>query len=110
MGLDMYLYARKNFLDKDWYGDEEREIHRKIRDIIPDIFDSGNLGTIVVGFEVCYWRKANQIHNWFVENVQDGDDDCRDYYVSEEDLEELREDEVRWDRSDWRRRYFGCSS
>ena len=26
--------------------------------------------------QVGYWRKANQIHNWFVENVQDGEDDC----------------------------------
>lgn len=27
--------------------------------------------------EVGYWRKANHIHNWFVENIQDGEDDCR---------------------------------
>ena len=39
--------------------------------------------------EVCYWRKANQIHNWFVENVQNGEDDCQNYYVSIEQLEEL---------------------
>ena len=26
--------------------------------------------------QVGYWRKANEIHNWFVENVQDGEDDC----------------------------------
>lgn len=40
--------------------------------------------------EVGYWRKANQIHNWFVENVQDGVDDC-DYHneVTKETLEEL---------------------
>ena len=40
--------------------------------------------------QVGYWRKANQIHNWFVENVQDGVDDC-DYHreVTKEDLEEL---------------------
>ena len=35
------------------------------------------------------WRKANQIHQWFVTNVQNGDDDCKDYYVSSEQLEEL---------------------
>ena len=40
--------------------------------------------------EVGYWRKANHIHNWFVENVQDGVDDCA-YHdeVTKEDLEEL---------------------
>lgn len=35
------------------------------------------------------WRKANQIHNWFVENVQDGIDDCGTYEVTKEQLEEL---------------------
>ena len=34
-------------------------------------------------------RKANQIHRWFVENCQDGVDDCRDAYVSGETLKEL---------------------
>ena len=36
-----------------------------------------------------YWRKANQIHNWFVTNVQDGLDDCRSYSVERTQLEEL---------------------
>lgn len=36
-----------------------------------------------------YWRKANAIHNWFVNNVQDGNDDCKEYYVDSEQLEEL---------------------
>lgn len=38
---------------------------------------------------VGYWRKANAIHKWFVDNVQDGEDDCGYYEVSKEDLEEL---------------------
>ena len=39
---------------------------------------------------VGYWRKANHIHNWFVENVQDNEDDCN-YHdeVTKETLEEL---------------------
>jgi len=39
--------------------------------------------------EVAYWRKANQIHAWFVKNCQDGQDDCKDYQVSTEQLTEL---------------------
>lgn len=40
--------------------------------------------------EVGYWRKANQIHNWFVENIQDGEDDCCYHReITKEDLEEL---------------------
>ena len=36
-----------------------------------------------------YWRKANQIHRWFVDNVQGGNDNCGEYYVSQEQLQEL---------------------
>ena len=37
-----------------------------------------------------YWRKANHIHNWFVENVQGGEDDCCYHReVEEDDLREL---------------------
>ena len=39
--------------------------------------------------EICYWRKANQIHHWFVENVQNQIDDCNDYEVSKEQLKDL---------------------
>ena len=39
--------------------------------------------------EVGYWRKANAIHKWFVDNVQDGVDDCGNYEVSEEHIQKL---------------------
>ena len=39
-----------------------------------------------------YWRKANQIHNWFVNNVQNGDDDCGEHSVSREQFQELLDD------------------
>lgn len=39
--------------------------------------------------QVGYWRKANQIHNWFVTNVQDGDDDCDYHECTKEILENL---------------------
>ena len=38
------------------------------------------------------WRKANAIHLWFVENVQGGEDDCRPYYTSIDDLKKLRDE------------------
>ena len=41
--------------------------------------------------KVGYWRKANHIHNWFVQNIQDGKDDCGLYEVSKEKLKELLE-------------------
>lgn len=42
-------------------------------------------------FEVAYWRKANAIHKWFVDNVQEGKDDCGEYLVSRDALVALRE-------------------
>lgn len=41
---------------------------------------------------VGYWRKANAIHKWFVEHIQDGEDDC-DYHreVTMDDLMDLQE-------------------
>lgn len=37
-----------------------------------------------------YWRKANAIHRWFVDNIQNGEDDCKYHReVTEDDLNEL---------------------
>ncbi len=48
--------------------------------------------SILVNITVGYWRKANAIHQWFVENVQSGEDNCARYYVSREQLAELRDE------------------
>ena len=40
--------------------------------------------------EIGYWRKANQIHNWFVNNVADGNDDCDMHEVTKDELLALR--------------------
>jgi phage pi2 protein 07 len=41
------------------------------------------------GNDIGYWRKANAIHKWFVDNVQGGVDDCGDYKVTKEQLIQL---------------------
>ena len=42
--------------------------------------------------EVGYWRKANHIHKWFVDHIQDGIDDCSYHReVTEADLVDLLE-------------------
>lgn len=40
--------------------------------------------------KVGYWRKANQIHAWFVDNVQNGTDDCGYYPVTKDQLLKLK--------------------
>lgn len=61
MGLDMYLTARRSGIES---VEEEEQ-------------------------DVGYWRKANAIHAWFVDNVQDSQDNCGDYDVTREQLTEL---------------------
>jgi hypothetical protein len=88
MGLDMYLY-KKTYV-KNWDHMKEEERHevtvkkngQPVQSIKPE-----RVSEVVE--EVGYWRKANAIHQWFVDNVQDGKDDCASYYVSKEQLKEL---------------------
>ena len=40
-------------------------------------------------FPIITWRKANAIHKFFVDEVQDGNDNCERHYVSRETLQEL---------------------
>lgn len=64
MGLDMFIYSS----DKEsvTFDDMDTELKEEI-----------------------YWRKVNAVHNWFVENVQNGIDDCEIYPVSKDKFEEL---------------------
>ena len=92
MGLDMYLTAKREFYDKELDNNKDaKKIYGDIKKMLPEIYDSGNLNYIEVGFEAGYWRKANAIHKWFIDNCQDGKDDCRKSYVSKEQLKELKE-------------------
>ena len=54
------------------------------------IFDKNKeYGWFTLFQQIGYWRKANHIHNWFVENVQNGEDDCGYYEVTKDQLEQL---------------------
>ena len=44
---------------------------------------------IYVLTEEMYWRNANAIHNWFINNVQNGTDDGGEYYVTQSNLRSL---------------------
>lgn len=97
MGLDMYLNARRYV---SGYGfsltgrdpDEERNEYERLVELF-DVRDAVDPETpsAYVEFCVAYWRKANQIHAWFVEHVQGGVDECQRSYVSRERLVELRD-------------------
>lgn len=82
MGLDMYLTGKIYLGYKD-----ENPIKQKIKDLVKTEFSPD-----YVEVELGYWRKANHIHKWFVDNVQNGKDDCETYYVSTSQLRELLND------------------
>ena len=86
MGLDMYL-TRKHYIGGQYeWNKVEGEINLTIKGKKLPI-DIKKLEYIEE--EIGYWRKANAIHKWFVENVQNGEDDCKPYYVEAEQLQEL---------------------
>lgn len=85
MWLDMYLSARLKFSEcNEQQKDYAKTLLRWNNE--PEPTDEQ-----VVDTEVIYWRKANHIHKWFVDNVQWWEDDCWNYPVAREQLIELKE-------------------
>lgn len=90
MGLDMYLTAKKYL-----WSDSDKDLSAKINDLIgvkADMENRWNGSSLVVKqieVDAMYWRKANAIHNWFVCNIQGGEDECKEYQVNRGALEEL---------------------
>jgi hypothetical protein len=86
MGLDMYLTAKRYVSD---YNDKDKAISTEVMRHFPELTDQQTIQYVTV--RVGYWRKANAIHKWFVENVQEGTDDCNSYFVPREKLQVLRD-------------------
>lgn len=88
MGLDMYLnkhiYVGANYEHNNVKGSIKLTIGK---DNKPVNVRFNKVKYIIE--EAAYWRKANAIHQWFVTNVQEGEDNCQDHYVSIEQLQEL---------------------
>ena len=78
----MYLQGKRSI--SNWKP-EEKILSTAINELFPT-----NVIVTSVSADIGYWRKSNQIHNWFVTNVQDGKDDCGEYEVSREQLLNLR--------------------
>ncbi len=86
MGLDMYL-TKRTYIGGNY---DHRQIKgtiyiTKAGEQIPISLDKVSYITE----EAMYWRKSNQIHKWFVENVQGGVDNCEEYRVTVDQLKQL---------------------
>ena len=94
MGLDMYLTAKRYMAEWIDAGDAGKQ--SAIQILFPELTDlQSNFGSgspvKEINVEIGYWRKANQIHDWFVKNVQEGKDECRPHQVYREHLEQLKD-------------------
>lgn len=90
MGLDMYLEARRFVSGYSHSGEEENQLFNDLAKTI-GMEQAHDERYITVNVNIAYWRKANAIHEWFVKNVQDGEDNCQAYYVGREKLQELHD-------------------
>lgn len=90
MGLDQYLEIRRDeYVSK--YS-KSKTLKMEYPKFLKENFS--NLPPIQAVsrktcFEIGYWRKANAIHKWFVDNCGTGKDNRREMYVSLEKLEKL---------------------
>jgi len=95
MGLDMWFWGNKT-VSSSTFNTETGTIETKqeFSDLlnslnVPDTQVNSHFSWIRIQIPLITWRKANAIHGWFVQNCQDGIDDCRYAYVSQEQLQEL---------------------
>ena len=90
----MYLYRREYVGGWDFQTNMDREGERELYDNIVKVFGHDRLEAsphVYVDICVAYWRKANAIHGWFVNELAKGVDNCQDIYVSRNDLIKLRD-------------------
>lgn len=90
----MYLYRREYVGGWDFQTNIDREGEREFYDNIVKFFGHDRLEAsphVYVDICVAYWRKANAIHGWFVNELGKGVDNCQDIYVSRNDLIKLRD-------------------
>ena len=86
-----------NYTLKEWYGINVEDLDMNLVENYKDEYikryqswdNEKKYGHNTIFEQVGYWRKANHIHKWFVDNVQNGIDDCDTYKVTKEQLEEL---------------------
>lgn len=97
MGLDMYLTVSEYVSRTDRSSGIRNGTTPVPNDLFtvlamrhPAFVDPNSFSGISVEYPAGYWRKANAVHGWFVQNVQDGRDECQKSYVPWDKLEELK--------------------
>ena len=91
MGLDMYL-NKKTSVQSFWLQSPKMKEAGLEPKIILEDFPTIDVENIThIEEQVGTWRKCPAIHNWFVINAQDGEDNCKSYEIGEDMLSNLLE-------------------
>jgi hypothetical protein len=110
MGLDMYLSVRKYISRVDFSQDYDKSGGYREQPGFTSVIESTGMSEFLESEDtagthlevpVMYWRKANAIHKWFVDERADGVDNCQPIGVHVDHLRELLElcNEVLEDKS-----------
>ena len=92
MGLDMYLNVSERISSHDFqrtnnvtsYTESPR--YNNVIEAAGIKVKDNMASSVSVEWTAIYWRKANQIHNWFVTYLADGVDECQRIPVGRGDL------------------------
>lgn len=87
MGLDMYL-SKKTYVKQWEHNKPEEQFEVSVKRGGKPFKKIESSRVSYVTEELMYWRKANQIHGWFVHNTQEVVEEVK-YYVTKEDLQNL---------------------
>ena len=94
MGLDSYLYAQKYEslhtyqLGEDFEKKATKFYPKNLREFALTN-GKNNFLSKETKYQIGYWRKANAIHKWFVDNCGEGIDECQEIYVGKDDVKNL---------------------
>jgi hypothetical protein len=85
----MYLHAKQYTSESNLFS--KAGTYTMLKEALGDAskFLYKNFPSISVEMKVGQWRKSNHIHEYFVNNCQGGEDDCRESFVDRDKLGEL---------------------
>ena len=89
MGLDMYL-SKKTYVKQWSHIEPEKQFEVEVKRGGETFNKIKKERVSEVVEQVGYWRKFNALHNWFVNECGDGEDNCQEIYIDEK-LPELLE-------------------
>lgn len=96
MGLDMYFYARKTTYKSFSEWDQNRKVdetnYPKDLKIFSDYIYDRNFKSVETEtrYQIGYFRKFNALHSYIVRTFANGEDNCQDIFLSQEDVVKIK--------------------